>query len=91
MLNGIDILVTSIPNLLQLINNPLGVFDAKRLKRVVFDEMDSMYQRFGEQTVHKVYSSLFNPAADKQVGHVNFGSCDVMQGSISIFVPFSLF
>lgn len=67
MLNGIDILVTSIRNLERLINNSLALFKAKRLKRVIFDEIDSMYLRFGVKSVHKVYSSLC-PVADKQVG-----------------------
>lgn len=56
-----DILVTTIPNLLRLIQSPLRLFNAKRLARIVFDDMDSMYERFGEQNVQKIFNSLCTP------------------------------
>lgn len=58
MLNGMHILVTNIPTLLRLMDNPLQLFKKTRIQTIVFDEIDSMCDRFGESEVDKIYKSF---------------------------------
>lgn len=58
MLNGMHLLVVTIPSLLRLMNNPLRCFDKKRITTIVFDEIDSMYDRFGQKSVDTVYKEF---------------------------------
>lgn len=67
MLNGIDILCTHVPCLLQLIENDLGLFNKKRMTTIVFDEIDAMCDRFGEKAVQIIYKALCE-SAHVQVG-----------------------
>lgn len=58
MLNGLDILVTTVPCLLRLMRNPLRFFNKHRMTTIVFDEIDSMCDRFGESDVETIYRTF---------------------------------
>lgn len=67
LLNGVDILVATVPCLLRLMKNPLHLFNKKRITTLVFDEIDSMCDRFGSENVDLIYKTFHTEAKKIQV------------------------
>ncbi|KAJ6645937.1 putative ATP-dependent RNA helicase TDRD12, partial [Pseudolycoriella hygida] len=54
LLNGFDVLVTTMPCLSRLMKDSLNFFNKKRITTVVFDDIDAMWDCFGESEVAKI-------------------------------------
>lgn len=69
LLNGAEILVTTVPCLHRLMINELNLFTKERIISLVFDNIDLAYERF-RRPIHEIHKALCAPTSDVQVENV---------------------